>query len=223
MDVRQTGHERFEAPPRARGREPAAAFTLLEMLTVIIIVGLLLSIGTPSILRMQVIAMRNSSLATVEVIDGACKMYWNDFEEYPHSDPEGLRRVYDYTARQFRDPRQPKGKVYGPYNGCETIKTDGQVYYDSFDYPILYYRWDLRSGENAARYHDQDNPDEGPSNIMTYAKTNGFDGRVLRRDFILLSRGPDGKWPHEVLDKYGGDQRRAYAERDDITNFLQEE
>jgi prepilin-type N-terminal cleavage/methylation domain-containing protein len=220
--VKHIRHERFQAGPRRRGRGPAAAFTLLEMLTVIIIVGLLLSIGTPSILRMQVIIMRNSSLATVNVIDGACKMYWNDFEEFPHSNPDGLLRVYDYTAKSFRDPRRPKGKLYGPYNGCETIKSDGQIFFDAFDYPILYYRWDQRGGESAPRYHDQDNP-QGPSNITMYAKTNGYDGRVLRTDFILLSRGPDGKWPHEVLDKYGGDQRRAYAERDDITNFLQEE
>jgi prepilin-type N-terminal cleavage/methylation domain-containing protein len=54
-------------------------FTLLEMLTVIVIIGLLLALGVPSVLQMQKAAMRKASLVIVTQIDGACRIYSNDY------------------------------------------------------------------------------------------------------------------------------------------------
>lgn len=210
-------HKRSYRPSRAQARG-SAAFTLLEMLTVIIIVGLLLSIGTPAVLRMQVIAMRNTSLATVNVIDGGCQLYWNDFNEtYPPSNPEGARQVFNLLAHQYRV--QDKGRTYGPYNGCETVDNDGNEFVDAFGYAILYYCWRRTSNSSPYQYFNDDNP-TGPADITKYAKTDGT-GKVRRRDFLLCSRGPDGKWPNEIVGNYDNEQK-AFAQRDDITNFLQE-
>jgi len=216
--VRNTADRRLRTRPPTRGPNRDTAFTLLEMLTVVIIVGLLLSIGTPSVLRMQVIAMRNTSLTTVNVIDGGCKAYANDFDQhFPPSHPNGANRAYILLAKKYRP--HARGRTYGPYNGCERVKNDGQVFYDAFDYPILYYRWDKDEhggvAPDVAKYHDADNDDD-PDNINKYATTEGT-GKILRRDFILCSKGPDGKWPHEQ-----GNDLRAFSERDDITNLVKE-
>lgn len=53
-------------------------FTLLEMLTVVVIIGLLLALGVPSVLQMQKAAMRKASLVIIQNIDGGCRWYSND-------------------------------------------------------------------------------------------------------------------------------------------------
>jgi prepilin-type N-terminal cleavage/methylation domain-containing protein len=220
--VTDTADGRLTRHPPARGPNEGAAFTLLEMLTVIIIVGLLLSIGTPAVLRMQVIAMRNTSLTTINVIDGGCRLYANDFDDkFPPSHPDGSRKgaqqAFWHLARKYRVSNV--GRFFGPYNGCERVNASSDTFYDAFDHPVLYYRWDKDDHGSGApatpKYHDEDN-DEDPTDINKYATTDGS-GKILQRDFILCTKGPDGKWPHET-----GNNARAFSERDDITNLVKE-
>ncbi|GEM_PF-3186165 len=64
-----------------RDRSGRGAFTLLEMLTVVVIVGLLLAIGVPSILQMQKHAIEKTSKVTINTLDGACRMYSKNYRE----------------------------------------------------------------------------------------------------------------------------------------------
>ena len=221
-----TADKRLRTRPPTRGPNAREAFTLLEMLTVIIIVGLLLSIGTPAVLRMQVIAMRNTSMASINVIDGGCRLYANDFDQkFPPSCPDsgrkGAQQAYWYLARKYRV--RDMGRFYGPYNGCERVNAGSNTFYDAFDHPVLYYRWDKDDHGSGApadpKYHGEDNDDD-PSDINKYATTEGT-GKILQRDFILCTRGPDGKWPHERVDE-GEPEVKAFSERDDITNLVKE-
>lgn len=207
-----------QANGRRAAARSAAAFTLLEMLTVVIIVGLLLTIGAPAVLHMQNIVRYKASLATIGVIDGACKQFYKDHEHYPPSSDgdEGRVLLWQSLAVPFR--LSEKGKMYGPYNGVEKMPVvglagGGYAFSDAFKYSIYYYRWD----EDQSRYNNGDNTD-GPADIMRYVRTDGnASGPIARKDFILCSRGADGKWPDE-FDNATND----YLQRDDPTNFLEE-
>jgi len=63
------------------------AFTLVELLTVIAIIGLLAGIAVPTALKMRQDFMRSASLATLNLLDTACKEYHKDMGVYPPSDP----------------------------------------------------------------------------------------------------------------------------------------
>ncbi len=92
-----------------------------------------------------------------------------------------------------------RGRKYGPYNGTHELKVhvareenlgEWKIRYceflDGFDRPILYYRFE-ESGYDAG--HNTD----GPSNLVgEYLRGPG--GDIFRKDFVLLSRGPNGKW-----------------------------
>ncbi len=216
---------------RRTGSDPLAGrrgFTLLEMLTVVIIVGLLLAIGTPSVLHMQMITMRKTSLVTIRMIEGGCNQYYNELEEYPPSDG-GLQGYHNiavamigyadndgYAGNGFSLPANPR-KPYGPFNGCEKgrLKTfGGQVAFaDQFDYPILYFRADVNGNFTAG-----DNP--GPPGEIN-ARYTKLGSKRIRRPFILCSKGPDGSWPNEVFAEYDT-QDDAFLQRDDITSFFSE-
>lgn len=229
-----------------RPRRPG--FTLLEMLTVVIIVGLLLAIGTPSVLRMQLIAMRRTSLVRIRTLETGCEAYKKDFGMFPPSGsasngigktacPQGQHNLARCLVG-YRDDdgkaglgfRIGKSKVYGPYAGCEDVKYTPAgsevVFLDAFDYPILYYcgmEFNANGDYVFVSFKDGDNSN-GPDSINTsYVQVKNAENVTVkaRKDFILCSKGPDGKWPHEakVPEDFESTQA-ALDQRDDITNFL---
>jgi len=229
---------------------PRAGFTLLEMLTVVIIVGLLLAIGTPSVLRMQLIAMRRTSHVRINTLETGCNAYKNDFNMYP---PSGSVSGNGATTSQgqfnlvrclvgYQDASgdgynglgfktSAKGRVYGPYAGCEDVKYtqsgSAVVFLDAFDYPILYYcGMKFVNGNYVFGGYQSGDNSNGPSNINgNYVTIKNANNALVyaRKDFILCSKGPDGKWPNEakIPDDYESAQA-ALDQRDDITNFLDE-
>ena len=231
-------------------RSPAerrrAGFTLLEILTVIIIIGMLLLIGVPSILRMQQVAMRKTSLATINTIEVACNLYWNDFAYYPPSDNTGGLEgrqwlVSALTGQQLdgggtvMDDRLPgwgfktsaRSKVYGPYADAHKIprrglsSTDKRLSFaDAFDNEIYYYRFNATN----SNYTPGDNTG-GPSDINTYTKRKAPDNSLqyFRQDIVLLSKGPDGIWgSKDPVTATVKEYFKDYGAIDDITDFLQE-
>ncbi len=65
-------------------------FTLVELLVVIVIIMLLLSIGVPAGLRVREMSMRKTSRAHLALLESACQIYSNDFDdEFPPSSQEG--------------------------------------------------------------------------------------------------------------------------------------
>ena len=61
------------------------AFTLIELLVIIAIIVLLVGILVPALTSFQRSALRSKSFAIVNIIDGACKYYYDDFGDYPPS------------------------------------------------------------------------------------------------------------------------------------------
>ncbi|HAU36430.1 MAG TPA: hypothetical protein DCX07_01770, partial [Phycisphaerales bacterium] len=70
---------------RASRRRKREAFTLVELLTIILIIVLLAGLGAPSILKMQAQAARSISLTTIRTIDQACRAYEIDHKQFPPS------------------------------------------------------------------------------------------------------------------------------------------
>ena len=93
-----------------------------------------------------------------------------------------------------------RGRVYGPYGGSEDIPTadsDGRVFVDALDSPVLYYRYTTGTG-----FNDGDNNPDEPLDTSDYAPDS-------LNTFLLCTPGVDGEW-HEIGDS-GND--------DDINNF----
>jgi len=232
------------------------AFTLVELLLVIIIIGVLAAITIPSIHKAQLNAMRSASLMVVNQIDSACQSYATDFNgayppsvsgDYPNwfggqllplfltgyagdggSDGAPSGTLYnDDGAEGFGFRTVKRGPVRGPYRGTEALKTakfpDGTdtdppsyvMFIDAFEYPILYYRYDQANStyQRDHNYKNLSSPDRryGPTDVANYAKAGT--GKFLRKDFLLISKGPDGTW---------GAASAEVLRSDDITNFLQE-
>ena len=236
----------------SRHRHPRpSGFTLVEMLTVIIIVGLLLAIGTPTVLRMQLQSIRLASLATLGTIGTAVDMYKSDLGMYPPSEPEGAcygRHRLVWALLGYRNEAKDKlkgpgfklsefGKAYGPYGGVEKLDMTGDaaadkmVFVDGFRQEVFYYcgwEWKNPAGADAnydgpqvyefTGYRPADNADSGAPDLAIYAKTlqvNAGDPsrRWYRKDFLLMTKGPDGVWKALTA---------ADTTTDDITNFLSE-
>ena len=60
-------------------------FTLIELLAIMFIIILLVGILVPALTTFQRNALRSKSFATINIIDGACKYYYDDFGDYPPS------------------------------------------------------------------------------------------------------------------------------------------
>ncbi|NLF33286.1 MAG: prepilin-type N-terminal cleavage/methylation domain-containing protein [Planctomycetes bacterium] len=107
-----------------------------------------------------------------------------------------------------------RGRVFGPYIDVEHARTrmiDGvPVLLDTYDHPILYYRFDAAAGQYRADDNNLDNPGDGddilgPPDVNVYARRGGSD--FLRRDYLICSPGPDGLWfcPGESGGTWGSD------------------
>ena len=213
---------------RANRRRKGEAFTLIELLTIIMIIVLLVGLGAPSILKMQSQAARSVSLTTLRTIDQAVRAYEVDHKQFPPSaDSGGLQGKHwlvwalvgykgeaDDKADGYGFRVQKPGTVYGPYVEVAKMrisKTTPPAFLDAFDNEILYYRYDSSPGQN--KYQDADNtgtaPQDRPSNINDYAK-NG--SAYFTTSFLLISRGADGKF----------ESYNSKPATDDCTNFLPE-
>jgi len=223
-----------------RRRRQGWGFTLIELLTVITILGLLLGILASTIGAVRLRSQVRKSQLIIGQLDAACRTFYNERDEYPLStvtvvegDPPSPVR---YTGSQwlvraltgyrdddlkpgwgFRDVE--RGKVFGPYNDTERLEvakipdTTKYEFVDAFDRPILYYRYE--DGYEAG--HNNGPPATGPGKLETYLKGPGDD--YFRKDFVLISSGPDGKYLDDHPPYQDGEWDRQC---DDITNFLEQ-
>jgi prepilin-type N-terminal cleavage/methylation domain-containing protein len=110
-----------------------------------------------------------------------------------------------------------RGTVYGPYVSPDTpAKRDENnhtVFIDAYDNSFYYCRFDGAT----SKYLDDDNSG-GPASVMSYATTDHTTNaiKLYRRDYILFSKGPDGRWNAVQADGTWD------PTTDDITNFLME-
>jgi prepilin-type N-terminal cleavage/methylation domain-containing protein len=126
-----------------------------------------------------------------------------------------------------------RGKVYGPYNGAENVDREtaadpnsddlpeAYAFVDTFGNEVYYYRYDDRDDTYHAD-HNTDGPAlDGGADVDDYVQDP--DGELLRRDYILCTRGPDLKWGSR--DPSTGERAfyQTYPAVDDVTNFLEEQ
>ncbi len=210
-----------------------SAFTLIELLIVVAIIGLLLSIGVPAGLKIYAQAKQKVSQSMIHQLDSACKTYHIDFDDYPPSDTHygrnggallcllltGYADDGDDNFTPSGDLSSDDGKdgfgfrlafrgvIYGPYHGADKINAGGTppIFIDASGNRILYYRWD----EDTSLYidaHNSDGPIDG-DDINTYAKDSS--GNYYRRDFLLCTQGPNELW-----------NMPNTGNSDDVTNFF---
>lgn len=212
---------------RANRQRKREAFTLIELLTIIMIIVLLAGLGAPSILKMQAQAARSISLTTIRTIDQACRAYELDHKQFPPSaDSDGRqgRHWLVWALTGYKNDAEDKadgygfriqkpGTVYGPYVEVAKMRIGKTPpsFLDAFDNEIYYYRYEASRGAND-KYNSADN-NGGFANINLYANSNKTTPYAyFTTSFLLCSPGGDGKW---------ADYPNTPA-TDDCTNFLPE-
>ena len=214
----------------------ACGFTLVELLVVIAIIALLLLIGAPSAVQIQKDVARQKSITMLAQISTALKLYAEDFGGiFPPSTNEGGQVICrlltgfpgdggsdqtpganeaafrtDDGCQGYGFRLATRGPVLGPYYGVHKLPTSGGStarFTDAFRQPVMYYRFTelATSPPDYGYYNSGDNSDD-PGNINDYAKNSM--GEFYRKDFLLITSGPDGTWTNPRDPK-----------SDDITNF----
>jgi type II secretory pathway pseudopilin PulG len=213
-------------------------------MVVMLIMLLLLAVLAPTVQKIHRTIMRVKALTTVRLIEGGCRMYYEDFGQYPVSNdatnyvgwdgkellvlfmtgykpdlsgdgtPGASSMAADDGKNGFGFRTENRGKVYGPYNGTQDIETklsdnDRPVFVDAFDEEIYYYRFD----SVLDTYYTADNPT--PPGLGSGSAYDDYldNAQTMRRDFILMTAGPDG-----IFEAYDD-----VLDTDDITNFIEEQ
>jgi prepilin-type N-terminal cleavage/methylation domain-containing protein len=260
------------APPRRRATPAArAAFTLVELLVVMGIIGVLVAMLLPAVNR-AVIAVRNASCKNrISQIEAGLASFKSDWGVYPPSDrshedatavltgespgsdygksllavaligpgPEakGWGKSLENESPKYKLPfgGTSESQVYGPYYQGEFRWTGRGAYipdaFPSPDRPILYYKFDRRTGT----YNHEDNPtgdiNEGFQSEQHFELSAKYEApgnspeRWQRRDYLLICAGADRMYGYiEDTDpptaaRNRNDITKGEAVTDDLTNF----
>src|SRR5262245_61384376 len=90
-----------------------SAFTLVEVMIVVAIVGMLSAIAVPTMIRARENAQRNACIANLKQIDGA-KATWAMEQKKTSTDVPALTELYG-SVNYIRDqPGCPSGGTYDP-------------------------------------------------------------------------------------------------------------
>lgn len=87
-------------------RSPTRAFTLVELMVVVVILGLLATIVTVSVSDYLVKGKQTAARAEISQITTALQLYYTEFDRYPDND-EGLQ------ALKRISPQHPQGILQG--------------------------------------------------------------------------------------------------------------
>lgn len=211
-------------------------FTLVELLTIIIILGILVAMVSPAVQHSLKQFKITQTEAIIEQLTMGVNLYRDDMDTLPPSDgsyltPSGTKMLSGagggaglvqcligyknddgMTGVGFRTVRA--GKAHGPYVS-QNMKYAGDppVFQDAFGNDILYYRFKsasktYNSGDNVAS-----DTTKVPDNLMSYVRnphTNDTNHPYYREDYLILSPGPDREWAKPTT---------STEKVDDIANF----
>jgi type II secretory pathway pseudopilin PulG len=234
---------------------------MIELLVVMFIIAMLLVIGVPAALRFRTLAKINSCRVTVNIIDKAVSMYHTQHKRYPDVLEMTARLIgvsYRFDAQQDKPVEvddghpgpgyrlQPRGRVYGPWNGVDKLirtgeydedsgasapgagQTSARIHFiDSFGNPIWYCPFKRPTETSAPTYTDSEfdkddsEPGVGITSIADYAKDAL--GRFYRRDYILMSQSANSKWGLiRGTNSSSGSSSANILPTDDVTNFTKD-
>ena len=237
---RQTASPSFQSPRAGSG------FTMVELLVVMFVIAMLLTIGVPAALRFKTLSKINACQVTVNIIDRAVDMYQKEHKRYPALQDMAARligqsfKTIGNTLTEVDDGLpgpgyrlQPRGRIYGPWNGVDKLPRDGDYeenttaarvhFVDAFGAAIWYCPFDNENMTYTDNKFDKDDSETGITitSIADYAKNAlGASGRFYRRDYIIMSQSANGKWG--LIRGTGGSgssSSSAAPPTDDVTNF----
>ena len=238
-------------------------FTLVELLVTILIIMILVGTMLPTLAKVRVEVLSKKSQSIVNVIEGGVLGYYADMDRYPENCGELVQKLTGTSDADlnpgFGFRLVSRGVVYGPYSGTDELSfsTVDQgaattFFLDAFGRSVLYYRFDpftntFLSPGNYGGPQDQSQTDDAEGNMryITLAAylqgapdpANPTADKWYRKDFVLMSRGPDGEWgakrPHpsapddpkrfKMYPAYvAGRDPPWLREFDDLTNFLKQ-
>lgn len=120
---------RIDTMHRVRRRRGESGFTLAELLIVIVIIGLLMSILTPTITAIMQQVYTANSLARINELANGATVFKEEWGKYPgqddykkHSEPAGGSWSYSYTGSQVL-----AAHMFGLYDRTEL--PDGNPYH----------------------------------------------------------------------------------------------
>jgi prepilin-type N-terminal cleavage/methylation domain-containing protein len=219
------------------------AFTLVELMVVVFILGLLLTFTVVALTKIVRKVNVDRSKLTLNLLDDACRLYEQDFGAYPpsndpaHPDWGGGQLLVLYLVGLAGDPGDPGdgqagddlavddgidgpgyrlmrgGPQFGPYNGAENVSIE------YFGNPSVVNPYFVDSFKNPIFYYvcrnDTYSAEDDPDGPLTDDPDYARDqnGMYYSYDFIMMTAGPDGEFVSLTDD----------IRTDDITNFLPED
>lgn len=111
---------------RGKKNKNDAGFTLVELLVVLAIIGLLLAVGTPQVLKYLSSAKVDAAKTQISNFESALELYFIDNGNYP-SDQEGLDSLVrkPSSAERWNGPYiKLKGDIKDPWGNPYTYKFD---------------------------------------------------------------------------------------------------
>jgi len=229
---------------RPAGRAKSKAFTLVELLTVIVIMGLLLSILVPSITAILRLADATKTTARISALSNGANAYKSDTQYYPGiryeneltgSVPPGsytgsqvlAATVFAYSYADIGSPNPPAGEGYVSYkkdwliNYSERSNTLGDAFPDQM--PICYYPSRLTGpGKETISYSGS----HSVFSTFRYQDNDVYTGTTGEQLDNFTKSIADERFPGSDMARreqdfllIGPGPDRIYFTHDDVTNY----
>ncbi len=96
-----------------------SAFTIVEILVVLVVMTIIMSLMIPGMIRLRVISNHALTIKTLKTISNACQLYWYEHQEFPTDDQGGLKILSaddpPYLGSDITEAITPEKAIGGYY------------------------------------------------------------------------------------------------------------